>query len=150
MLEENADYKLTLLAPITVVEGWESIKAAMMMAIPPEYKVDERMATNALHAFRDGRLKAWALSVENNVVALVTTVVVNDTIVGVKILELYTLTGFSGVGFDGWQAGLDVLRVYAKEVGCRFIRANSVNPRVIEIAEALGGNAKVKTIDLEV
>ena len=116
----------------------------------------EDMLGNMLQALLAGRLECWFLcSKEENsfgkIIGVFTTTIVGDPIVGVRHLLIYTMSGTNSYIPDCvWKREFETLAKYARLKHCNSIRIMTVDDRVIDIVEKLGGEVVMNVVDLEV
>ena len=117
----------------------------------------EEMLSNMLQALLAGRLECWFLCSKESkesfgkIIGVFTTTITGDTIAGVRNLLIYTMSGTNSYIPDCvWKREFETLAKYARSKGCRAIRIMTVNDRIIDVVEKLGGEVVMNVVDLEV
>lgn len=118
---------------------WEAIKFAAVEADGIREKDIPVYLTNLLHSLLSDRAQCFVnIDDEGKLESLAITRILVDEVTGEKSLAVNALYGFIKVSMDKWQAGIDLIRDYAKKNGCKKVLACSNNAKVFEIVENIG------------
>jgi hypothetical protein len=106
-------------------------------------------------AIIDERLTVWVMGRldddgQLSPVALFTTTVTEDTIVGIRRFTICSLAGSDYIPIKAWRYGFKVLKRAAERSGCSLITAESNNKRVLQVIEKLGGDTSYRSVYMEV
>lgn len=135
-----------------VCEAWPTFGPVIAEALPPMVMADETGMTNILRAILADDLQVWVLlTPERTPRAVATTSVVTDKVIGGRYLLLYTFTGLELMdNKEEMIAGIEVLKDYAREMGCYTILGYSNQEGMPRFAAALGADASYHTLIFEV
>lgn len=90
---------------------------------------------NFLRALTAGKLSAWTIAKNDEIVVIMTTVVSHDTIADCKTFYVYTLFSVSPQDDETWLAILATLKQLAQLEGCWKVTARTNNPRMLEFCK---------------
>ena len=132
---------LLKLTPEQVVDYWDDIKELVKESLPPTAEKSDRAMNRILEAMLIGIIDAWVSFRKENkeIVAIVTTTVVNDTISRSKTLLLYTTTTLKQSRAEDWREGFAAVAKYAKKLNCHTVACYTTNPEIRKIASKFGG-----------
>jgi hypothetical protein len=134
--------------------NWPVIKNSLIRALAPNMLVTEEKLNNVYQAIKVGRMECWGgVRVQDNkgkVVCVFMTTFSHDTMVGVKSLFIYSITGFSHITDKMWAIGYKRMKTYAKSKGCEKITFISRDRRILDVANKLGAACDYHLIELEV
>lgn len=103
-----------------------------------------------------GRLTCWTLckidinTKKQDVYAIATTVIIQDTLSVRKYLEIYSLAGVKEITTREWIKVFSDLMVYAKARGCCKITATTRVDRIRRLVKHLGGDTTGTALEMEV
>lgn len=124
-----------------VVQRWDVIWQGLKTILDP------RREAQMQQAFVRGELHAWALEMPGpdglNLVGLAVTTIMGDPYMGLRNLVVYGLFVNQVVMLEAWKSLEDSLVQFARMMECNTIYAETDNPRVQQIAEAMGFTAQV-------
>jgi hypothetical protein len=133
---------LILLTPEQVSSNWDFISAYVVDAGPLEYQATEDKYNNILNGILCGDMQCWVEAEADSkgwhIQAVVLTQILENSVVGIKNLLIYSLVGVDDL-FDNkkWASGLLTLVKFAKSKGCANIIGYTSNARLLKIAERL-------------
>lgn len=143
------------LQPKEISKFWDGIKLAMIRAnmVPEEHQLV--YANHMLEMLLSGKLTAWVVFnySEGNmkqVHAMAVTSIREDLVYGYKYVQVEALYGFRKVSDDQALSSVDALKTYARNVGCKYIRAITEVERVKHIATIMGFTEFAIAYSLEV
>ena len=154
-MKDSVQFRLVKIQPENIPNAWDLIKEAMEIATVGGLTVTEESLANLLQALLAGRITAWIFykqieDEKGKILGLLTTTVTEDTIVGIKHLLLYSMSGFNHISDENWKLAFSGLAKYARAKGCKVIRCITNSERVLDVAEMIGADVVGYTIDLEV
>jgi len=134
---------LLLLMPEQISNYWEDIKAGLNDALPPGAPDrNQRLLGKML----TGTVQVWISyhhGVGESVVdGAVVTSVIEDRVHDTRNLLLYALWTIGDTRSTTWREGIKALKKYAQGRMCSRVVAYSDQEEIIEMAKALGGEAK--------
>lgn len=145
---------LTQLTSDQIARHWDEIKSHLEKSLSPFVEVTPTTMNSIFEALLAGRAQAWTLweNVEDKIkiYAMGTTYIQVDPLSRTKNLLIYSVSGYSFVPEGLWKEGLEKIRLFAKEKGCFKILAYSSVRRILDIADALGGDTKTYYIEWKV
>lgn len=131
------------LQPKEVAAFWDGIKLAMIRSnqVPDEHY--QTYANHMLEMLLSGKLTAWVVFdyVTDNskeVHALAVTSAHKDLVYGYSYINVEALYGFRKVSDEVALSAVDALKTYARNIGCKYIRAITDVERVKHIATVMG------------
>ena len=138
-----------------VTKLWGELKRAAVMAVPPNVSDLEEHTNNVLAAILRGDLECWIIadeegSPDRRAKGIAFTGTVMDSFSMTKNLLIYGVFSYERVSMRLWREGLETLRKEAEKRGCRYIIGYTSEPRMIEIANMLGGDTSTILVRLEV
>lgn len=151
--DDSSLYRLYRPQLEAVLANWDEVRYFLVRAGIPG--AEESSLANMQRAIIDGRLTVWMMGRldgdgQLSPVALFTTTVTEDTIVGIKRFTICSLAGSDYIPIKAWRYGFKVLRRAAEREGCSRITAESNNKRVLQVVEKLGGDTSYHSIYMEV
>ena len=129
---------LVLLQCIQIPLYWDIIKFAAIKANLVESSNIGNYSINLLAKLLSGKSQCL-LSIYSGRITKV-TIIENfyDEILGLNFMSIDSIYGFSKQSSEVWKKESEQLYSYAKNKGCKSIRATSNNPLVIELATRHG------------
>lgn len=142
---------LIQLTPEQIASNWDFLKKNIVEGGPLDLQGNDEKHLNILNALLLGDMQCWAEAVysENNfhIQALLLTQVLNNEVVGIKNLLLYSLVGLEDVfDIEKWNRGFLTVTQFAKKHGCHNILAYSDNVRILRMAERLNADTSQRLI----
>ena len=130
-----------------IAELWDIIKYAIENSLPPIAGEGPDKINNIFESLLVGTHQCWmSYTMEEEEVkklqSIVVTTVTHDSASDTKNLLIYTMFGYRFISDKEWADGFKVLAKYAKSEKCQRIVAYSSEPRVIKMAELVGGESK--------
>jgi len=123
-----------------IVENWHIAWPAISASLPQEVGVTtHEMENNILQAALGGELEIYFLYRGKYLLAIGSVTVVVDRISRVRNLQIYSLFSNTVLTIRDWMEALRLLRKLAITYLCENIIAQSNNPRVLQIVDAIGG-----------
>lgn len=146
---------LIQLQPKDVAKFWDGIKLSLERSSDSPSDVDGQFLNNALKEILTGRMNCWIIfSYTEDQLKQVHTIVVtsirDDLLFGYKVIQVEAIYGFRSLSDEMLLDALEDLRKYARNIGCRYIRAITTNNRVKDICYMLGFNQFAYSYSLEV
>jgi len=146
---------LTRLTSNQVANHWDEIKTHLENTLAPFVKVTPVTLNNIFESFLSDRAQVWTVWKWNGdgkpeVHAMATTYIQVDPISGTKNLLIYSLSGYKFVTEELWMEGIEGIKRFAQEKKCAKILAYSSVPRILQVANSLGGNTGMTYIEWEV
>jgi hypothetical protein len=144
---------LVKMLPEQISQYWPIIKYAIEGSLPPIANESPEKMNNLLTALLSDQMQCWVSYREEGeegkrvMEAILVTTIVGDYCSSIKSLMIYSLYGFS-INEEAWISGFETIRKWGKAQGCNRIIAYSDVPRVIEVAQQFGGEAKYTFISL--
>lgn len=105
---------------------------------------------NVLKAIVGGRLECWALYNKEELWAIGTFEVWQDSMSGAKSLLIYSTYSYHPVTPEVWHWLIIEVRKYAKSMGCRKVVAYSNRDYVVKLFTAFGGDPSYHFLQVEV
>ena len=87
------------------------------------------------------------LDTNRNVLAVLVTRIILDSVTGKKQLLIQNLYSFRAADDETWRRDYDLIIDFARKEGCSSISFHSRNERVWEMAESLGFHEKYRRYD---
>jgi hypothetical protein len=142
---------LQRLLPEDVARLWELIRAPLEASLPPTAARTVGTMTKVLEGLSSGRLLCWLelKEDERKVSGLVTTAVVADEFSGTKNLLIYTLWSDGTNRSAVWREDIEILKKYARSIGCAKIIAFTDKNQVESIADKLGARIGSTLIEFD-
>lgn len=143
---------LIRLLPEQVSEGWDLFAPLIQEALHPHTAINTNVMVNILRSVLIEDAQAWLeISEKQGPRAFVLTRFDYDHLIGIKRLEIYTLTVIGGeASREEWKKGLKVLETYARKNGCDEIIMQVVDPRFEKFLRGLGVDVDTTLMRLEV
>ena len=147
---------LIKLIPEQIAEMWEIIRYGIIHALPPTAIVSSDGVRGILEALLCGSMQCWADvdrvdDDQRTLAAIVTTQILDDGATGARCLLIYTLCSYRPVSTnDQWYIGINTLRHFAKNNGCRRLAAFTNVPYVIDAVKAVGFDTSYQFITLDI
>jgi len=143
------------LQPKEIAQFWDGIKVSLSRSneIDDEHYYD--YMNNALKQLLSGKMSCWVVfdyTRDNlkNIHAMVVTSIREDLVFGYKTVQVEGLYGFRKLSDAQALDAIEQLKKYARNVGCRYIRAVTDNERAKQIANLLGFSNFATAYSLEV
>lgn len=127
-----------------IIFAWDMIKGSFEHA--PNGEDLKAKADRVMERLLLGEGQAWFLLREDIPVACALTFEMFDPFTGEKNLFLYYAYAFEKLTARDWVTAFVYLKNYAKGIGCKEILTYSKVPKVIEMAEAVGGNSDARLL----
>lgn len=134
---------LVQLTPDQIAEGWSLYEERLSLSVP---NPSGRKMNLILRSLLDGTSQLW---IHGNEGIVLTTFHV-DPITHERNLLIYALVKLEGVSMESWGAGLEDLRVFARNNGCSYIIAYTVQDKVVSLARRLGADSIWRLISVRV
>lgn len=145
------DFNIIEVLPGQIGALWQVLKAGIVAAQPVGVLLDEENLGNILQALLAGRMQAFVITKDKNIVGSLTTNLLIDTLSGTRNLFIYSLyTAVPSQDSEIWALGLEVLRKKAKELDCFKIMSYTSNERIIQMVDRIGGSTTMRVVELEV
>ena len=136
------------LAPEDVTKYWEYIKSTVVdETLSPEAKGSAQ--TNILKSLMAGYMECWILTDEQNVKAVLTTLVTQEP-TGQKFLFISSLHVMKGVTEEMVECLIDSLKTLARGRKCSSVIHFTRNKVTARIVKHFGGDTDVMMLRLEV
>ena len=149
----------TLLAyvanPDEVRNLYSVIREAVIGSLSESGPLNEFQVSNVIEAARRGAVQCWLIYLPDKegtqeLLGVGLTRILADPLLQTKQLLIYGLYGFDGLSDTAWAAGFARVCEFAKIEGCSEVVAYTKNPRVLEIADAIGMDSQWRFIKKEV
>lgn len=142
---------LILLMPEQIAANWDFIRQQLVHSTPLELVSTETHQNGVLNALLIGDMQCWVEATLDDkgfhIQAILITQILDNVIVGVKNLLLYSFMGVEDMfHLDTWNRGLLTITQYARKHGCSNIIAYSDNPRILRMAERFKANTSQRLI----
>ena len=131
---------LIKLYPNQISDKWDAIGYAIERALPPMIVGDPESMNNILLALLEEKMLCWVY-VKDKIEAIITTQVIEDMASKQKNLLLYTAYAINKLESFDWLSGLEALRIYARDKGCKSIIAYTELEYMAKLAKNIGGKA---------
>lgn len=142
---------LVKLLPNQISEQWRYIREAIIESMPPHIRLKVEQLGRILQSLLQDDMQCWYMvDKEDQPLAILTTAIFEDQIIGEKCLRIYSLFGFDTLPLEEWKEGYETLYQYAKGNGCDFIDAFTVLSHIEKIAVMFGSPSMMRYIRLEV
>jgi len=145
---------LTRLLPDQIADFWEIIKYGIEQSLPPIAGEHPDKMNRMLASLLSSKAQCWASYTKERAVnrfeGIILTKMLYDDVSDTKSLLLYCLYGYNSITEGSWPVALESILKYANSKGCTQVVAYSNIPRVIKIAEGLGGDTKYTFISFNV
>lgn len=138
---------LVRLFPEQIADNWQHIvKPAIRNALPPTSPGGVDRMDRILESLMAERMHCWfAYDSEELVpVAVVTTVIQEDSCTDTKNLMVYSITSPDDIEIPMrvWESGFITLSKYAISIGCSGITGYTALPSIVTLVKRLGGKAE--------
>jgi hypothetical protein len=134
-----------------VAEYWNIIKYAVEGSLPPIANEAYDKMNRILEALLTDQMQCWVSYREEEsgrvLEGILITTITGDFCSDIKSLLVYSLYGFNATE-QAWAEGFSTISKWAKSKGCNRIIAYTDVPRIIEIIQQLGGEAKYSLVSL--
>lgn len=148
---KEEEHLLLKILPEQVSERWEVFAPLIEKSLPPTVTNRRLRMSNVLRSILTEDLVVWVFyDQQRQERYVVTTIVRTDEVTLGKDLLIYSFTGLGQVTPDEVMEGIEVLKKYAKDNGCKTIIAYSADDRVVQFLENQGASANYKLIQMEV
>lgn len=119
---------------------WATLKPAIEEALPPGVVRTPGLMNRVLAELLSGAMQCWLIYEGDpvRVLGVCTTKILNEDLLGVKSLLIYSLYGWEPL--ETFEDDYRRLAEWAKVQGCRSIVAYTANPAVLSMVRRLGGN----------
>lgn len=145
---------LVQLLPEQIANNWHLLVDGIKKGLQPLGVIEEGQLNDILETALTGQLQVWLLAdtVEDGykIKGIVTTCITIDPILGTRNLLMYSVYGIETLHMKLWVDGLNTLKKFAQEEGCKGVSAFSNVPDVVKILGLLGANTSWYYISLEV
>jgi hypothetical protein len=133
-------------------DNWDAIKFAIMSALPPTADYSDIGALEIQKKLLDGRMQMWSYINDNNeLTAMVSTILLADSGTGDKHLLIYSLYVFGYLPEDAWKEGWETLAIWARGQGCGRLVAYTNIPKVVEhLEKEIGAKVDFKLITVRI
>ena len=135
------------LIPADYRTNWDTIENVIERAAPPTVQVNQTLLDNLQQSFIAGEMEALMLF-NGNPMAIILTTIREDKILGKRELLIYAGAGMRPLSSDDWAQCYERVREYAKAYRCTHITALTKVPKVIKMAEILGGDVETRYISI--
>lgn len=130
---------LIKLLPAQIPVFWDSIKFACKVADIVEEKDYQSYYNELLHSLLSEKAQCWVrLNEERKLELLLITRILSDKGIDKKYLFLQCLYVFDRVAEEVWSKEFLFIKAFAEVEKCNQISFDSRNPRIWEIAQAVG------------
>lgn len=129
---------IILALPNDIPRLWEPIKVAVCAANEIDEKVRSVYLNDLLHKLLNETAHCFVSVEEGRVEALVITTLSVDTITGAKNLHVHSLYSWKVQQSELWRDGIELIKSFAKKVGCNYITCQSNNPAAWRIYSIVG------------
>jgi hypothetical protein len=143
------------LQPKEIAQFWDGIKVSLARSneVTEEYYYD--YMNNALKQLLSGKMSCWVVfdyTKDNlkQIHAMMITSIRADIVFGYTYVYVEGLYGFRKLSDAQALDAIEQLKKYARNVGCRYIRAVTENERAKQIAVLLGFDNFAMAYSLEV
>lgn len=131
---------LIQLTPDQVADAWESLKLMLDKTLPAMFKDSDKRYLNILKNCMSGTMQIWGFFVSEDLKAVVLTAVNRDPGTYAKFLTIYGLVSNGGLETSDFKSGFVVLREFAKNLGCQFIKTYSQSESMVKLSKRLGAD----------
>jgi len=138
------------LLPKQIANQWDTIRAGLMVSLPPIVKPDQAVMKGILTQLLCGSMQCWAVMQDEKLYGHVITYVAIDTATKSKTLNVYSFYLDRSIQEHSWIAILKALERFAKSSDCFRIGAYSRIANMISIAERFGFNSDYRYLTKEV
>lgn len=153
---ENTDLRMIKLLPHGIADNWPEFRPLIEMCLPPlsyPMEVATRM-TGILEALVSGKMELHVFFkyVEDAPFSFgfIVTTILSAFESDVKNLLIYAFYGHRKMLTNGdMMRGIDLIKKYARGVGCKSIVAYSNMKPIIELMKSAGANVDYTMISLE-
>jgi len=137
-----------------VTTYWENIRQTLLANDLPMADANANSMKVVLHGLLQGSIQAWILynivEGKEDILAMALTAFSVEPVTLTKNLVIYNLYGYSFVPPRMWTEGLQGFKKFAKANDCYTVIAYSKVPRIMQIAQELGGDTSMHVINLEI
>jgi hypothetical protein len=126
---------------------WKRIAAVIRRAAPPQVQVTDALLDDVRSAINTGEMSAW--SFENGTpIGVMVSMMREDRILGRRDLLIYAAAGERRIRDTEWVSCFNKVKSHALANQCTHIAAFSIVDRVIEVAQALGGDVETRYVSI--
>jgi hypothetical protein len=145
---------LTLLTLDQVSTHWDIIKYAVEQSLPPLTVDHPDRLNRILSSMLKGQTQCWASYTKNGnerrFEGIAVTKIIYDDASNTRNLLLYCLYGYDDITSQSYIDGLTALAKYAEANNCAQAVAYTNVPKLVELANNLGGNTEYTFITFNV
>ncbi len=131
---------LLRLLPEQISFRWNTIKQAIVEALPPYADTSHEAMNNVLMSLLNGSLQCWISVTDGKTEAIATTYIEEDLHTKTKSLFIYSVYATRQTTGRSWVEAFEAIRKYAIGEGCKAIIAITKEPKIIKIVEKFGGD----------
>lgn len=132
---------------------WEVLKFGIEKALPPTLDNKYRM-DNILESLMKGNMEAWIITGKKKdkdlLLGTMVTTFEDDHCTKIRRLLIYSVFAHKHVPNNEWKEIYNILRRYAREMGCHMISAYTNSARIVELVNNLNGSTSYTYVTLEV
>lgn len=130
---------------------WNSIKYAAVNAQFVEEEFRERFLNNLLYQLLSSKAQCFVrIDEDRKVQAIALTKVQFDETRDERSLFVTCLYSFVKVDDDTWKNDIEILKKYAKKLGCKFITAWATSDKISDLISMMGMRERFKSFVMEV
>jgi len=126
-----------------VLDGWDWIYSSIAKSLPPGIKEDETVKASLIQSVQSNDLTVWAAyqvkDGKGDVIGIMSTRVVYDTIAKQKTLLIYSLTAIKSLLPIVWNKGLKALKQLCKQDDIKSIIAYTRLEKLAQFSKNYGG-----------
>ncbi len=139
------------LPAMQITEHWDTIKFCVLEVNPIEPEDQKRYLNELLQALLGSTAQCWVRLDEKQerIVSLGITRIEMDKQTGRKILFFQCLYSFEKIPFEVWESDWSFMGDFATKNRCSKVVFDSDNPRIYELAEAVGFKEKSRRFELK-
>ena len=144
-LPEITDLQIEILSMDKTIMYIDAVVESVLAALPHDQKADSTVRANVEGALRSGKLQAWALTgyvdkdKPEQLLGFTTTLLRIDEFTRKKYLLIYSVNAYAKISLESWKVMFALVSGWAKDQGVHHIVSYTQNPRMIEVARAIGG-----------
>jgi len=105
------------LLPKQIAEQWDTIRAGLMISLPPIVKPDQAVMKDILSQLLCGHMQCWAIYQDSKLYGYTITYIATDNATKSKTLNIYSFYLDISIQELTWKQILEILIKFAKDSG---------------------------------
>ena len=132
------------LLPEQIPTYWEHIKFALIKTMMIEPKSVERYLINVLSYLLSNKYQCWIVLSEDRHIQWVLITRIFIGLGGESYLFIETLYGYSPISVQTKEAGMKIMKEFAKEAKCSYVLCVPISPLAVKVCQQINMEEKAK------